>query len=91
LVPVSGAAKVIAKSFAWDVASRNTAIADLAVAALFATYAHDALDCLASANKGTSAWGYTFDGAGNRLTSSVNAASTQQFPHCRGGLAACRH
>ncbi len=75
-LPLSGTAKVIGKSFAWDAASRITSIADLADAALTATYGHDTLDRLTSANKGASAWGYTFDGVGNRLTSAVNSAST---------------
>ena len=75
-LPLSGTAKVIGKSFAWDAASRITSIADLADAALTATYGHDTLDRLTSANKGASAWGYTFDGVGNRLASAANSAST---------------
>ena len=47
-----------------------------ATAALNATYGYDGLDRLTSASQGASAWGYTFDGVGNRLTSTANAAAT---------------
>lgn len=75
-LPLSSGAKAIAKTSAWDGASRITSIGDIADPALNTVYGYDGLDRLTSASQGASAWGYTFDGVGNCLTSTANAAST---------------
>jgi RHS repeat-associated protein len=75
-LPLAGGASAIAKSYAWDEASRITSIEDIANAALSATYGYDGLDRLTSAATGSSSWGYGYDGVGNRLTSTNGAAST---------------
>ena len=75
-LPLAGGASAIAKSYAWDEASRITSIEDIANAALSATYGYDGLDRLASAATGSSSWGYGYDGVGNRLSSTNGAAST---------------
>ena len=75
-LPVVAGLPLIGKNYSWDGASRVVSIADIANAALSANYGYDALDRLTGAGKGVSAWGYTFDGVGNRLASSVNGATT---------------
>jgi len=74
--PATAGVRRIASELTWDVGSRITAIADLANAAISATYGYDALDRLTGASQGTGNRSYSYDGVGNRLTSSLGAAST---------------
>jgi RHS repeat-associated protein len=75
-LPAGAGAPRIASEFTWDVASRLTAITDLADAALSASYGYDDLDRLTGATQGASSRGYSYDGVGNRLASNVGAATT---------------
>ena len=75
-LPASGVQPYFDKQFSWDAQSRITSIADLANAALDATYGYDSLDRVSSASQGAAAWGYTYNGIGDRLTSTVGASTT---------------
>jgi RHS repeat-associated protein len=75
-LPVSGSQALFDRQFGWDDQGRVMSIADLANAALSASYGYDALDRLASAAQGASSWGYTYNGIGDRLTSTAGGAAT---------------
>src|SRR5258706_4187627 len=75
-LPTSGTQPYFDRQVGWDNQSRVASITDLANSALSATYGYDALDRLTSTTQGSSTWGYTFNGIGDRLTSNVGAAST---------------
>ena len=75
-LPASGAQPVLDRQLSWDSQSRVSGITDLGNTALTATYGYDGLDRLTSANQGANSWGYTYDGVGNRLTSTANGATT---------------
>jgi RHS repeat-associated protein len=75
-LPVSGTQPYFDRQVGWDIQSRVQSMTDLANSALNATYGYDALDRVTSTTQGTSTWGYTFNGVGDRLTSTVNSATT---------------
>ena len=75
-LPASGGQPAFDRQFSWDDASRIGSITDLANSALSASYGYDALDRLNSASQGTTAWGYTYSGVGDRITSTVNSSTT---------------
>ncbi|MBX3671703.1 MAG: VCBS repeat-containing protein [Burkholderiales bacterium] len=75
-LPLAGGVKAIAKTYAWDGASRIETITDIANSALSATYGYDDLDRLTFAGMGTGTWGYAYNGIGNRLTSTAGTLST---------------
>jgi RHS repeat-associated protein len=75
-LPAAAGTHLFDRGFSWDEASRIGSTTDYASAALNGTYGYDTLDRLTSASQGTNAWGFTFDAVGNRLTSTVNAATT---------------
>lgn len=76
LPAITGGAAAFDRIVAWDDLSRVASIADPANAAFNATYGYDALDRVASAAQAGSSWGYTYNGTGDRLTSTVNGAPT---------------
>jgi RHS repeat-associated protein len=75
-LPTSGTQPYFDKQVGWDYQGRVASITDVANSALSATYGFDALDRLTSASQGTNSWGFTYNGIGDRLTSTVNAATT---------------
>jgi RHS repeat-associated protein len=75
-LPASGPQPYFDKQVGWDNQSRVASITDVANSALSASYGFDALDRLTSATQGSNTWSYTFNGIGDRLTSTVNSAST---------------
>jgi hypothetical protein len=75
-LPVSGSQPYFDKQFSWDAHSRIASIADVANSALDATYGYDSLDRVTSASQGAAAWGYTYNGIGDRLTSTDGANAT---------------
>lgn len=75
-LPQSGSQAYFDKQFTWDVNSRITSIEDLANSALDAIYGYDSLDRMTSASQGAAAWGYTYNGTGDRLSATAGAAST---------------
>lgn len=75
-LPLSGSTPALDRLVGWDKQSRVTSITDYANSALTATYGYDALDRLSSMSQGTNAFGFTYDGVGNRLTQTVNAITT---------------
>jgi RHS repeat-associated protein len=75
-LPASGSQPYFDKQVGWDIQSRVASITDLANSALSATYGFDALDRLTSASQGSNTWSYSYNGTGDRLTSTVNSATT---------------
>jgi len=75
-LPTSGTQPYFDKQVGWDHQSRIASMTDVANGSLSATYGFDALDRLTSASQGTNSWGYSYNGIGDRLTSTVNAATT---------------
>jgi RHS repeat-associated protein len=70
---------VLRNNLTWDMASRITAIADPAHAALEGTYQYDALERLAVAQSGTPATHtrqFGYDAVGNRVSLAVDGAPT---------------
>jgi RHS repeat-associated protein len=74
--PLNGTQPYFDRQIGWDIQSRVQSMTDLANSALNATYGYDALDRVTSAMQGSATWGYSFNGTGDRLTSTVNGATT---------------
>lgn len=75
-LPAAGAQPYFDRQVGWDIQSRVTSITDWANSALNGAFGYDALDRLTSATQGSSSWGFTYGGVGDRLTSTANAATT---------------
>jgi RHS repeat-associated protein len=75
-LPASGTQPYFDRQIGWDDQSRVQSITDFANGAFNASYGYDGLDRVTSATQGTSSWGYTYNGVGDRLTSTVNGATT---------------
>lgn len=75
-LPAAGIQPLFDRQIGWDGQSRVQSLTDLANSSLNATYGYDALDRLASATQGASTWGFSYNGIGDRLTTTVNGAST---------------
>ena len=75
-LPASGSQPYFDRQVGWDNQSRVASITDVANSALTSAFGYDALDRLTSASQGSNSWGYSYNGIGDRLTTTVNASTT---------------